>query len=77
MHRELFAPNIQRIERIRTIRSVLQKVFLCFRILLGGLVLSGPVSPALHASGLNGKNICIFAMPIVEFSDFVLNNFAI
>lgn len=38
MLRKFFAPNIQRIEGIRAIGAVLEKVFFWFGILLGGFV---------------------------------------
>ena len=59
---ELFAPNIQRIERICTIRSVLQKVLFRFRILLCRLVFSEAIATALNSSRQNGENKIIIVL---------------
>lgn len=46
MLRKFFAPNIQRIEGIRAIGAVLEKVFFWFGILLGGFFfLQKPLRP--------------------------------
>ena len=64
MLRKLFVPNIQRIERIRTIDSVLKQVFFRFRIFLCGLVFAEAIASAFHASGLNSQNQIIIVLVI-------------
>ena len=64
MLRELFAPNIQRIEGIRAVCSVLQKVFLGLWIFLCGLVFAETVSSTFHTSGLNGKDKVIIVLAV-------------
>ena len=64
MLRELFAPNIQRIESIRSIRAVLQKVLFRFRILLCGFVLAEAIATAFHTSRLNGKDKVIIVLAV-------------
>lgn len=62
MLRKLLTPNIQRIESISAIGTMLQQVLLRFGILLRGLVFAKAISSAFHASRLHRKNkdtICL------------------
>lgn len=65
MLRKFFAPNIQRIEGIRAIGAVLEKVFFWFGILLGGFVFfAEAITTAFHASGLNGEDKVIIVLSV-------------
>ena len=64
MLRELLAPNIQRIESICTIGTMLQQVLLRFGILLRGLVFAKAISSAFHASRLHRKNKVIIVLAV-------------
>ncbi len=65
MLRKFFAPNIQRIEGIRAIGAVLEKVFFWFGILLGGFVFfAKAITTAFHASGLNGEDKVIIVLSV-------------
>ena len=73
MLRELFTPNIQRIESISTIGTMLQQVLLWFWILLRGLVFAKAVSSTFHPCTLYGKNkvIIVFVLRILAALDKV------
>ena len=64
MLRELFTPNIQRIESISAIGTMLQQVLLRFGILLRGLVFAKVISSAFHASRLHRKNKVIIILAV-------------
>ena len=66
MLRELFTADIQRIESIRTVCTMLQQVLFRLRLLLHGLVLMEAISPPLYSSRLDGQYQIIIILTVEE-----------
>ena len=64
MLRKLLTPNIQRIESISAIGTMLQQVLLRFRILLCGLVFAEAISSTFQPCTLYGKNKIIIVLAV-------------
>ena len=66
MLRELLTADIQRIESIRTVCTMLQQVLFGLRLLLHRLVLMEAVAATLDASRLDGQDKVVIILAIEE-----------
>ena len=62
--RELFAPDVQRVEGIRAVGAVLQQVLLILLKLLTALVFPEAVAPSLHACSLHRQDQVIIVLAV-------------
>ena len=72
MLRELLTADIQRIESIRAVCTMLQQVLLRLWLLLHGLVLSEAISPPLYPSRLDGQYQIIIILTVEERHETLL-----
>ena len=72
MLRELLTADIQRIESIRTVCTMLQQVLFRLRLLLHGLVLMEAISPPLYPSRLDGQYQIIIVLAVEERHEALL-----
>ena len=66
MLRELLTADVQRIESIGAVGTVLEQVFFRFRLLLHGLVLAEAISTPLYPSRLDGQYQVIIILTVEE-----------
>ena len=66
MLRELLTADVQRVESIRAVGTMLEQVFLRLRLFLHGLVLAEAVSTPFHSSGLYGQYQVIVILTVEE-----------